>query len=707
MEEHPPVIHRSLRLDAVRGVAVVGMIAAHAIYFFHNNTNPFLVSLEGWLNATVFTLFVFVSGFAISRFLDTHAHVGVRKRAILILKRTGLFYIAYVVTAIAATLTAKPIGNLSGALTMLAPPNFTEYLPLFILLSLFIFPLWRVFHVTRRSIVMTIITGGFAYAIGVLLFPLNFGPVLEPVKELFAGGGTALRFPFLFYIPVFLWGLWWDKKESYQRGRVAVAAGIISLAGIIAAVWYYIPVFDPGTRWPPSIPYLTTGIAVAAILMSIVPPVRVLVYAGKHSLWLWVGHLFVLFLYRRFIDLQFGLVAVPILTGSAYGNFMPLSPLAIEERAEVRVHMSADRTWYVRHIRPSDVVDIAVETDPVHASAIAFTIGTTVKKLSANYVKDGILHYEIPVSDFIPGEYPITATVDNVQSNTVTIFVSEPFLVAWTFDWEGWNASDWALRRLEEYRIYDGIRFTHFVNPRMFLPGVLTPARRAILTEYLQKRQMQGDEIALHTHMQFDLVKAAGVTPRTTHPWGLRTAEGYDVPMTQYSPEEFRTILTFARKLLMESGMPLPRGFRAGGWFLNEEFLKILAQEKFAYDSSGRDSPATGPFSTVSWSLPVGAQPYIPQDATILEIPDNGVSTSESTAQELLDRVNKLYPGGILNTPKTFIVASHPQFAENEFPEIPGVLSALAGQSVSNDAGPLLFVTMWDIYKLWTTSFLQ
>jgi hypothetical protein len=295
----------------------------------------------------------------------------------------------------------------------------------------------------------------------------------------------------------------------------------------------------------------------------------------------------------------------------------------------------------------------------------------------------------------------------HIHSNTATISVSEPFLVAWTFDWEGWDASDTALKAIGDYADGNTIRFTHFVNPRMFLPGILTDTRRAVFTQFFNERQRGGDEIALHMHMQFDLVRAAGVVPRMTHPWGLLTSEGYDVPTTEYTPEEFRTILKFSKKLLIASGLPEPRGFRAGGWFMNGQLLKVLSEEKFSYDSSGRDVPIAGPFSTLVWDLPVGAQPYKPTDGNMYEIPDNGISTSESSASALIDRARHLYPGGILSGPKTFVVVSHPQFASQEFLRIPDVLSVLTSESEIGDRGPVLFVTMSDIYNLWTTSFLH
>jgi hypothetical protein len=228
-----------------------------------------------------------------------------------------------------------------------------------------------------------------------------------------------------------------------------------------------------------------------------------------------------------------------------------------------------------------------------------------------------------------------------------------------------------------------------------------------VLTEFLQNRQKSGDEIALHMHMQYNLVRAAGVTPRTSQPWGLLTSTGYDIPATEYTPEEFRKILIFSKNLLTASGLPGARGFRSGGWFLNGQLLNILSQEKFAYDSSGRDVPPAGPFSSLTWDLPVGAQPYKPSDADMFEIPDNGVTTSESSSSALIERARNLYPGGILTTPKTFVVVSHPQFDENEFPRIPGVLTSLMSESVLKNSGPVVFVTMSDIYNLWTTSFLH
>ena len=48
-------------LDLVRGVTVFLMVAAHAVYFFHNDSNILLVSVENFGNTVAFVAFLIVS----------------------------------------------------------------------------------------------------------------------------------------------------------------------------------------------------------------------------------------------------------------------------------------------------------------------------------------------------------------------------------------------------------------------------------------------------------------------------------------------------------------------------------------------------------------------------------------------------------------------------------------------------------------------
>jgi hypothetical protein len=212
--------------------------------------------------------------------------------------------------------------------------------------------------------------------------------------------------------------------------------------------------------------------------------------------------------------------------------------------------------------------------------------------------------------------------------------------------------------------------------------------------------------------MQYDLVSAAGVLPRTTPHWGYLSSEGYDVPTTAYSPEQFKQIVTYAKNLLESNGFPGAKGYRAGGWYISSEQLGILKTLGFNYDASGRDRPPTGAFKNTPWNLPLGMQPFYPYPDNqnvaspkaegIFEIPEDGASY-ELNSTELINRIQYVYTTGVLKSPKALVYISHPQYAAMEFSKIPPVLTVLKNISAANDAGPVVFVTMSDINDLWKT----
>jgi hypothetical protein len=201
--------------------------------------------------------------------------------------------------------------------------------------------------------------------------------------------------------------------------------------------------------------------------------------------------------------------------------------------------------------------------------------------------------------------------------------------------------------------------------------------------------------------MQYDFVREAGIEPHSTIHWGLRSQEGYDVPTSVYSDDEFRQIVQYAQKILSKNGFTNVIGYRAGGWFIRQSQLDILGSLGFAYDSSGRDKPENGAFKDIPWNLSRGAQPYT--SSNIFEIPNNGASTFEQSQTELVQRISDVFTSGILNTPKSLVFVSHPQFASKEFIKIPSILSTMLSQSEIRDSGPIVFTTMSDIYSAWNS----
>jgi hypothetical protein len=333
--------NRSTLLDALKGVAVCGMIAAHAMYFFYSGSNPVLDTIEKFLNLTVFTLFVFASGIGTSFWLDTQMSQEPSLRRTFGIKRTIRLWGVYAILVVAALATTSPFPGVQTffqqtihAVILLAPPSFTEYFPFFILLSLLLLVFRPLYLATRKSLGATITIGILSYIIGIFLYGLTLPPIINDIKLLFAGGGDALRFPILFYFPVYLLGLWWHgtTKEhtiaptSKIQYGVIIGSIILTITGILLEPYLTSPLVHLATRWPPSITNIILGVTVALMYISFlsfapqIPGIKFIYQLfsnlGKETLYLWGSHLAILFLYQRFIGTQFedaGLVLLAFL----------------------------------------------------------------------------------------------------------------------------------------------------------------------------------------------------------------------------------------------------------------------------------------------------------------------------------------------------------------------------------------------------------
>jgi hypothetical protein len=808
-------LNRNTSIDALRGIAVTGMIAAHAIYFFHNGSSLVLLNIERILNLFTLTLFVFIAGISASLWIDKYEHIGSKQQRLRLFYHSISLYCGYILVVAFAVLTGKINFSTEEFLTrilesaiFISPPNFTEYFPLFIFFTLSLIPFGFIFKKVRTSIILTIIIGVISYFFGIILYPTNPPSSVNWMKEILAGKIGGLNFPILFYLPIYLFGLWWqyysDIAFSLARfsWRKIIFVGFclaITVSISLFSVFYNLPLLSLSIRWPPAIGFLTIGLTGAAILSITLTAIsipmwltqfyRFIVYLGRDAYDLWFSHLILIFIYHRYIGFKSESVFVVILmfltllmvsaiissitftntvtlnrfgpisftahesrrfrkkyilfaamvgillfwsynqvpTGSAYGNIMTTTPLSVTRIPnDTQFNLSSDKTWVLRHSNSPESIILKLTINKSDSNIISkinplnLHIFSGSTRLPGNFISlvDGSYEYYFNTTGLKPGSYPVTVVVKNdfseIKSNQIIINITEPLIVAWTFDWEGWDASNATLNSIENISATFGeIPFTHFINPRTFLPGVISAERREIIKSFLQKRKSLGDELALHLHMQYDLVNAAGITPQKSVHWGLLPQEGYDVPATQYSPEEFRKILTFALNLTTQNGLLMPMGFRAGGWFINGPLLKVVSETGFVYDSSGRDRPQSGSFQNTPWQLPVGAQPYYPDwidqntpsasQTGLLEIPNNGDTTYDSSETDLKKRISDVYTSGILNKPKILVFVSHPQFAKLEFSKIPVILEILENISASKDKGPVIFRRVSDIYSIWTS----
>ncbi len=168
-------------------------------------------------------------------------------------------------------------------------------------------------------------------------------------------------------------------------------------------------------------------------------------------------------------------------------------------------------------------------------------------------------------------------------------------LINISVDWEGEHLRN--ICDLDEVRKQIGrdIPITHFICPSYFLKYPKWKAKRISHLIY------DGDEIALHIHCWKKLIDAVpGVnfrnkpdfyTPRSFIPAIqkkiLKKINGRGVPLSAYSYNEIKKIITFCSQLLQEY-LPLNpiKGFRAGGWMASDDVLKAISELQFEYDAS-------------------------------------------------------------------------------------------------------------------------
>ncbi len=390
-------------------------------------------------------------------------------------------------------------------------------------------------------------------------------------------------------------------------------------------------------------------------------------------------------------------------------------------RGEESAHpvlVTINKHWFVPEYFPEQFLEATLIHGGISTNATEQTIryrvdNTNISGAFSNTSSSTTV--SINPGELTPGTYTLsTYSSDSSmpQGPKRKFSVSAPVFVTWSLDWEGWDVPIDTLDRIDSIANSFALPVTHYFNPRIFLPGISTDEQIRVLRSWIIDRSItRGDEIALHLHMHFDAVNAAGVPPRTEPKWGYRSTEGYDVFTSAYTLDELKRIFTWAKQTFVDNGLPDPVAYRAGGWYANDVVLRALSETGFVYDSSGRTQPETGAFVKIPWRLRVYSQPYYPSAAdqngtgfdalSILEIPNNGGNTFEFTASELTRNFTQNYNGGPATKRTVVTFLSHPQWHTAEFPKIESVLTHVSDYLYDQDNGPVIFVTSDTISKIW------
>lgn len=327
------------------------------------------------------------------------------------------------------------------------------------------------------------------------------------------------------------------------------------------------------------------------------------------------------------------------------------------------------------------------------------------------------------------------------------IFISEPLYISWTQDWEGGDVPQQYLNDIDEISKNYEIPITHFFNPRIYQTNVMSSYRSDQLTNWIKRRRDQnGDNIGLHLHMYPDTIMEAlkktaterivqkeieetdenGIITKkivdevvldTIFPvryeprWGGYTQDS-DIPVSAYTYEELKYIFSWASDVFESKGLGRPNGFRAGGWFADEDVLLALQDSGFHYDSSGRTFEYRGTNKMkLQWELKETTQPYKPNvtdqnssvapNLKIWEFPNNGADSWVYSDKDMIERFNLNWDGNPLKEKKLVVYLSHPHWFYVDKPKMNAVFSHIDQFAYSKDRGPVIYINLDTAYEIW------
>lgn len=381
--------------------------------------------------------------------------------------------------------------------------------------------------------------------------------------------------------------------------------------------------------------------------------------------------------------------------------------------------LSSPRNWYLRTTK-----GVAVELNTKIDGALnsqdteMFYVISSDQRLNPISLpaSDGKVKFDLP-ADTTTGDVELYLVLKQdqriVRSNSVLLKVSDPMYVAWTIDWEGYNPKDSVLNDFIRIAGQYKLPVTHFFNPRIYIDPNTPAYRRGQLTNWIKERASKGDEIAMHMHMHYDMVQAAGVTAQRSPRWGYGL-DGYDVLTSNYSYDDFNKIVDWALGKFKENGLPEPKGYRAGGWFADLDTLRVLNDKGFVYDASGRENYAFGKNKQPgTWNLSFTAQPYQPsmQDQNssepaprmrLWEMPNNGNDSYWFSAEDMISRFYMNYkPGEVLAEQKLVTYLSHPDWFDVDKPKLDKLFTEIAKYNYSEDKGPVVYTTLSNALQDW------
>lgn len=415
-------------------------------------------------------------------------------------------------------------------------------------------------------------------------------------------------------------------------------------------------------------------------------------------------------------------LAESILTNSA-STIYDSAEVQLGDELEAKILVEMQRSWLLRGNAITDEqskATFAVKTEnfKLNTNDLIISInGRENKVLSSERVDDNNYYSIVDAQQLLPGKYSISAEVRGTEfiSTPKEFFVSYPLYVTWTIDYEGFDVKNQYLDSMVAISEQYGMPITHLFNPRVYIASEISSERRRLLSDWLIDRyENHNDEIGLHLHMHYDLVRSIGLTPLTEPSWGGRV-NGHDVLTSAYDYDSFSKMLVWSKARFEEYGLPVPKSYRGGGWFMDIDNLKALADNGFNIDTSGREFYIWGPNKQVGhWDLETTTKPYKPSTQNqnsdvpppqidIWQFPNNGLDSTNNSDAVLIKRFTDNYDGRPLKEPQTLTYLSHPHWFDTyDAPKMHALLKHISQYTFVTDSGPIVYVTLQDALKGWS-----
>lgn len=385
------------------------------------------------------------------------------------------------------------------------------------------------------------------------------------------------------------------------------------------------------------------------------------------------------------------------------------------------------------------------------------------------HVGELLFEEKINVSSLPVGTYKANIIVEfdcgQSPGSYENIFISYPLYVAWSFDWEGYTVKNEYLEKIDALaEKHDNFPLSHLINPRLFITKTIPKVQRDHIRDWLVERKSnKGHSLGLHLHMFYENLEAAHIdipkkdlveleaefyalvgtstasssnTSVTSSPstiimfntstlkrkqlydvtyWGYPHDEGYDILVTNFNYRDLDKIVKWSKKIFKELGFGTPTTYRSGGWFADETTLKVLQDNGFTVDTSGRTKYNFGINKTPGfWDLSITSQPYQPNtkdqnsakapNMKIWEFPNNGGDSYWYTPEQMMERFNANW--GVVGEPlekRTMVVfLTHPDWFHIDEPKVDKLFNYTDVYLHSRDSGPVLYKNLEDIYTIWT-----